>query len=227
MDTITFIKGDVRKNTNNDWELIPVVPIDPPYLFDGHREGVVEFMMKFGNVPVELRISDANSFFSDGDGIVSEFSTDPGHRYTGAWQIETTETNGLGAKVKLVYDLDEYKKEKSQVNSKWAWDDMDFSSGVVSEDFFTSIKATDPKSFKPFPGTFDEIKLHLGDEPVCPEFVNKSNKPMTFKVNGVTHTVEANETKRFDDIILDPAIDNEILVKGKGEYDICFTKGVR
>ena len=73
----------------------------------------------------------------------------------------------------------------------------------------------------------EEIREHLGDEPVCPELYNKSGKNMTFKVNGVEHVVEAGSKQKFDDIVLDPAIDNEILVKGKGEYDICFTKGVR
>lgn len=227
MDSITFVKGDIKKNTNADWGLIPVVPIDPPYLFDGHREGIVEFMMKFGDVPVEFRVSDAADFFKGDEAIVSEFSTDPGHQYTGSWAIELTETNGLGAKAVLSYDLDEFKKEKSQVNSKWAWDDMNFDSGIVSDAFFTGIKVDSPKSFKAFPGSVEEIREHLGDEPVCPELYNKSGKSMTFKVNGVEHVVEAGSKQKFDDIVLDPAIDNEILVKGKGEYDICFTKGVR
>lgn len=230
MDNITFTKNETSKNTFSDWGLIPVGPIDPPYLHtDKVRYGKLSFMMNYGDIPVDLRITDITEFFADGS-INAEFSTDPGHTYTGKWDLLVSDTIGTGKKIELAYQLDEFKWEDHTIGSRWEWGNFNFSTGsTVKKAIFTDLTASSKDEFQPVSISESDLKSYIGDATVCPEFYNKSDSPMTFKVGEKVRSVPAGEKRQIRTAIFTSNADTlpKILVKGEGLYDIDFTKGVR
>lgn len=227
MDSITFKKQGVTKNTNTDWGLVPTGQIDPPGLVENERTGTVTFMMRFGDIPADMRLESIAEMFAGDENPIAVFSRDPGHEYNGKWTYKKIQTIGTGLKIEMSYTLGEFKFEKAPVNSKWEWNDFDFEEGVDRSDVFNKLEATNDKKYVPIAMTQEELKAHIGDAPVCPEFQNMSDTQMSFKIGDKIVRVAAGEAKRDDEVILDPAEDISLSVKGKGFYAISFTRGVR
>ena len=228
MDSITFKKNGVTKNTNTDWGLVPTGQIDPPSLFEKERTGVIRFMMRFGDVPASMRLDSMTEMLCGEEDPVAIFSTDPAHEYRGKWFFKKITAIGVGLKIEMSYTLDEFKFEKNDVNSKWEWNEFDFENGVDRTDVFSNLEATNDKKYISVGGmSKEELKGHIGDAPVCPEFINKSDSLMRFKAGGKIVEVAPGETKKDEAVVIDPAEDIELSVKGKGLYAISFTRGVR
>lgn len=218
MDTITFKKNGVSKNTLTDFGMYSIGEINPE-----SGSGEAEFVMRFGDIPIETRITELEKMFNEDGELASIFSSDPKYEYHGKWSLKRKPKIGVGMGIGLAYDLDDGKFEKDPVNSKWAWDEFNFDEDTDLSKVFSNLEATNDKEFMPIEG----IKDFIGDVAVVPEFYNKSDKNMIFRVNGKTGKVGPGEKKKFDYISFDPDEDLEAEVKGMGSYEISFVRGVK
>ena len=227
MDSITFTKNGVTKNTLTDWGMVPTYKMDPPFISGKKRTGRYDFVMRYGDIPVSMRLAEAEEMFSGTDLVTCEFSCDPGHEYTGKWHCIRKPTFGTGMSVELKYELDEFKNEKNEINSKWVWDEFDFEDGMVTTDLLKNLKANGEEEYQSLDVDEDDLRKAIGEKTVCPIFLNKSDNDLYIKVNGVEGKIGPKEEKSFKDITFDPDGDLSIFVKGDGLFDISFTRGVR
>lgn len=131
MDFITFTIDGVTKRTDKDFGLVPTGEIDLP---DKNGQGTVNFMIRFGDVPISMRANEIVDFFINKSNVEAVFSRDHFRKYVGKFDVQFLNTIGTGVKVRMVYDVAEPEKpaeEKSQKNSKWEWDNFNLDKGVI------------------------------------------------------------------------------------------------
>lgn len=130
MDFITFTKDGVTKRTDKDFGLVPTGDIDLP---DKNGQGTINFMIRFGDVPISMRANDIVEFLMNSI-VTAVFSNDHHRKYVGKFDVTFKNTIGTGVKVVMEYEVSEQEKQlkrKSQKNSKWEWDSLDMDKGVI------------------------------------------------------------------------------------------------
>ena len=106
MNSITFKKNDVTKNSYEDWGLIPSEEVKKT-----GNVGVLKFVLPYGDVPAEMRIGEIAEFFGDEE-IVSLIPDTATEETKAKWTISHDgKVNSIGALVSLSY--------KTRENSKW------------------------------------------------------------------------------------------------------------
>jgi len=109
MDTITFKRNGVTKNTLTDFRMHMTENLGQSFTF----------VLRYGDIPINMVFDELVAFIGSGKDLTATVSSDPRHDLKGKWEVVRGESCSTGVKVTLNCIPENDTFSKPSRNSKW------------------------------------------------------------------------------------------------------------